>query len=47
MEEVNKFIDGKEVISIKNKDDNILLGHHTYKAEFLRRLGDHIKRSWL
>ena len=46
MEEVNKFISGDEVISIENRDDNILLGHHTYKAEeFLHRLGDHIDRN--
>ncbi|HEY9771777.1 MAG TPA: KGK domain-containing protein [Coleofasciculaceae cyanobacterium] len=46
MEERNKFINGDEVISIYNKDDNVLLNHHTYKAEeFLDRLGDYIDRN--
>ena len=45
MEEANKFINSDEVISIDNKEDNVLLGHHTYKAEeFLNRLGKHIDR---
>ena len=45
MEEKDKFISGDEVISIKNADDNVLLGHHTYKAEeFLNRLGKHIDK---
>lgn len=52
MEEANKFISGDEVISIENIDDNVLLGHHTYKAEeFLSRLGKHIdkhkKDKWI
>lgn len=52
MEEANKFINGEEVISIANPDDNVLLGHHTYKAEeFLSRLGKHIdkhkKEKWI
>ena len=39
MEESNQFFNGDEVISIRNPDDNVLLGHHTYKAEeFLNRL---------
>jgi len=43
MEETNKFINGDEVISIENKDDNVLIGHHTYKAkDFLNRVGEHI-----
>lgn len=43
MNEVNKFINSEEVISLNNRDDNVLLGHHTYKAEeFLQRLGEHI-----
>ena len=46
MEERNKFINGDEVISIENKDDNVLIAHHTYKAEeFLNRLGKHIDRN--
>ena len=46
MEETNKFINGEEVISIENKDDNVLIAHHTYKAEeFLNRLGKHIDRN--
>jgi len=45
MDEANKFINGDEVISISNPDDNVLLGHHTYKAEeFLNRLGKHIDK---
>ena len=45
MEEVNKFIYSDEVISIDDKDDNVLIAHHTYKAEeFLNRLGEHIDR---
>ena len=45
MDEANKFINGEEVISLSNRDDNVLLGHHTYKAEeFLQRLGEHIDR---
>ena len=46
MEEANKFISGDEVISIDDKDDNVLISHHTYKAEeFLNRLGKHIDRQ--
>ncbi len=46
MEEGNKFIDGDEVISIDNREDNVLINHHTYKAEeFLQRLGEHIDRN--
>ena len=46
MEEASKFINGDEVISIDNKDDNVLIAHHTYKAEeFLNRLGKHIDRN--
>ena len=33
MEEANKFIDGDEVITIDNREDNVLINHHTYKAE--------------
>ena len=45
MEEANKFIYSDEVISIDDKDDNVLIAHHTYKAEeFLHRLGKHIDR---
>ncbi len=52
MEEANKIISGDEVISINNPEDNVLLGHHTYKAEeFLSRLGRHIdkhkKEKWI
>ena len=32
MEETNKFISGDEVISIDDKDNNVLISHHTYKA---------------
>lgn len=45
MEETNQVINGDEVISIENKEDNVLINHHTYKAEeFLDRLGEHIDR---
>ena len=45
MEETNKFINGDEVISIDDRNDNVLLGHHTYKVEeFLNRLAEHIDR---
>lgn len=45
MEETNKIVIGDEVISIKDKDDNVLIGHLTYQAsEFLNRLGEHIDR---
>ena len=52
MDEANNFINSNEVISIENPDDNVLLGHHTYKAEeFLNRLGKHIdkhkKDKWI
>ena len=46
MEEANKFINGDEVITIDNREDNVLINHHTYKAEeFLQRLGEHIDRN--
>ncbi|WP_319422372.1 KGK domain-containing protein [Pleurocapsa sp. FMAR1] len=46
MEEANKFINGDEVISINDKENNVLINHHTYKAEeFLSRLGKHIDRN--
>ena len=46
MEETNKFISGDEVISIDDEDNNIVISHHTYKAEeFLDRLGKHIDRD--
>lgn len=45
MENSERMINGNEVVSIKDPDDNVLLGHHTYKAEeFLNRLGKHIDR---
>ncbi|MDJ0904191.1 MAG: KGK domain-containing protein [Xenococcus sp. MO_188.B8] len=45
MENIDRLINNDEVISINNKEDNVLLGHHTYKAnEFLHRLGEHIDR---
>ena len=52
MAENNKYINGDEVISIDDKDDNVLIHHHTYKAEeFLNRLGKHIdsnkKEKWI
>lgn len=52
MEENNKILTDNEVISINNKDDNILISHHTYQAsEFLNRLGKHIdshkKEKWI
>lgn len=46
MEEVNIFINGDEVISINDKEDNVLINHHTYQAEeFLNKLGNHIDRQ--
>ena len=43
MEDNNKIIQNNEVITIANKEDNVLIGHHTYQAsEFLNRLGKHI-----
>ena len=45
MEDNNKIIQNNEVITIANKEDNVLIGHHTYQAsEFLNRLGEHIDR---
>ena len=52
MENIERMINSDEVISIDNRDDNVLLGHYTYQAEeFLHRLGDHIdhhkKERWI
>lgn len=45
MNNEERMINGDEVISIDNKEDNVLIGHHTYKAEeFLNRIGEHIDR---
>lgn len=45
MEEANQIIFNDEVITIKDKEDNVLIAHHTYQAsEFLNRLGKHIDR---
>ena len=45
MEEINKIISDDEVISINEKEDNVLIPHHTYQAgEFLNQLGKHIDR---
>ncbi|GAB4532647.1 MAG: hypothetical protein Tsb0014_17280 [Pleurocapsa sp.] len=45
MEENNKIIGADEVISINEKEDNVLISHHTYQAsEFLNQLGKHIDR---
>jgi hypothetical protein len=44
MNEPNRIINPNDVISV-NKDDNVLMSHHTYKVqEFLDRLGHHIDR---
>ncbi len=49
MENVEKIINSDEVISINDKENNVLINHHTYKAykaeEFLSRLGEHIDRN--
>ena len=46
MENIERTINNDAVISIESKEDNVLLGHHTYKAEeFLHRLGKHIDRN--
>lgn len=43
MEEAIKFINGSEVISLNDEKENILINHHTYKAEdFLKELERHI-----
>lgn len=45
MEENNKIIGNDDVITITEKNDNVLISHHTYQAnEFLNRLGEHIDR---
>ena len=42
MESSKRFIENNEVISV-NREDNILISHHTYKAEeFIRELGRRI-----
>ena len=46
MEENTRIIFNDEVISISDKNDNVLIAHHTYQAsEFLNRLGKHIDRD--
>ena len=52
MENTKIEIEGSEVISISDKDENILLNHHTYKAEeFIARLAQSINynkaQKWL
>lgn len=45
MEDSKQIIRNDEVITIIDKKDNVLIGHHTYQAkEFLNRLGEHIDR---
>lgn len=42
MEKSKRFIDNNEVISVA-KEDNILIAHHTYKAEeFIHEIGNKI-----
>jgi hypothetical protein len=44
MNQSSRIVNQDEVISI-NKDDNVLMPHHTYKVrEFLDRLGHHIDK---
>ncbi len=46
MENVEKLVNSDEVTSINDKENNVLINHHTYKAEeFLSRLGEHIDRN--
>jgi hypothetical protein len=46
MEDVNKFINGDEVISIENENENILINHRTYKAkDFLCKLAQNLDYS--
>ena len=52
MENAKIEIKNNEVISISNKDENILLNHHTYKAEeFITRLAQSVNynkaQKWL
>ena len=52
MEELNMFINGDEVISIINKEDNVLIEHNTYKAsDFIDQLGENLNydkgKKWL
>ncbi|AFZ33748.1 KGK family protein [Stanieria cyanosphaera PCC 7437] len=45
MEEQKQVIDQDEVLSV-NRDDNILIAHHTYKVEeFLQELGKRIDKN--
>ncbi|MGL6344135.1 MAG: KGK domain-containing protein [Waterburya sp.] len=46
MDNINKIINDDEVLSIDNKEDNVLINHHTYKAdEFLDKLRERIGLS--
>lgn len=46
MEEANKFINGDEVISIDDDQENILIDHRTYKSkDFLQKLAQNIHYS--
>ena len=46
MENIARDINDNEVISITNKEDNILIDHHTYKAgDFVQKLKDNIHYS--
>jgi hypothetical protein len=52
MDNLERTINSDEVLSIANKEDNVLIGHHTYKAdEFLDKLRERIgiskKDKWI
>jgi hypothetical protein len=46
MNNIDRIINDNEVLSINNKEDNVLINHHTYTSEeFLHTLGKHIDRN--
>lgn len=46
MKDTDKIINQDEVITIYDRNDNVLISHHTYQAkEFLHRLGEHVDRN--
>ena len=46
MENLRRDINDNEVISIIDKEDNILIKHHTYKAgDFLQKLSEYVGYS--
>ncbi|MGL4881719.1 MAG: KGK domain-containing protein [Waterburya sp.] len=46
MDNIDRIINDNEVLSINNREDNVLISHHTYTSEeFLHILGKHIDRN--